>query len=187
MHEDNQQSPVAIAYAQAVFDLAKEADQLDAIAAELAAICGIIAGLPKLGQIISDPAISIQERQTMIKTAFQGRTSELMSRFLGLLNRRGRLHLLPGITGAFVTLLDQYRGKVNVDITVANPLNDQQLDSIRQSVSAALKKQAVVNQKVDESIIGGLILRVQDQLIDGSVKSQLAAMRDHLLAHRPVA
>jgi len=187
MHLEIHHSLLAVAYAQALFDLARDANQLDAIDGELAAIGGIIADLPKLGQIINDPAISIQERQALIKTAFKGRVSELMDKFLGLLNRRSRLNLFADIAGAFATLLDQHRGKINVDITVAAALGDEQLAAIRQSVSAALKRDAVVNQQVDESIIGGLILRVQDQLIDGSVKTQLAAMKAHLLAGRPVA
>ena len=67
--------------------------------------------------------------------------SELMNQFLGLVNRQGRLNLLPAISGAYDTLLDQHRGRIDVDITVAAPLGDQQLDGIRRSISAALQNE----------------------------------------------
>jgi F-type H+-transporting ATPase subunit delta len=69
-------------------------------------------------------------------------------------------------------------------VTVASKLSADQLEEVRKKVGAALKKEAVVHQYVDDSIIGGLIVRVQDKLIDASVKTQLAAMRQQLLAAR---
>jgi F-type H+-transporting ATPase subunit delta len=72
-------------------------------------------------------------------------------------------------------------GKIEVDVTVAQRLSDAQLEEVRRKVSTALKKDAVVHQYVDEKIIGGLVLRVGDRLIDGSVKAQLDAMRRQLL------
>ena len=61
------------------------------------------------------------------------------------------------------------------------PANDQQLEEVRKKVSAALKKDAVMHQYVDEKIIGGLVLRVQDRLLDGSVKAQLDALHRQML------
>ena len=73
--------------------------------------------------------------------------------------------------------------RVSVIITTYN--QPEQLEKVRQKVSEALKKDAVIHQYVDDSIVGGMILRVQDQLIDASVKNQLRAMREQLLAARP--
>ncbi len=72
-----------------------------------------------------------------------------------------------------------------MDVTVAQPLAKEQLESVRQKVGAALKHDAVVHEYTDPTIIGGIILRVQDQLIDGSVRAQLQAMRHRLLAAKP--
>jgi len=83
-------------------------------------------------------------------------------------------------------LLDRQQGVVEVDVTVAKGLGDDQLEAVRRKVGDSLKRQAVVHQIVDPAIIGGLVLRVQDQLIDGSVRAQLSAMRRQLLDARPV-
>jgi F-type H+-transporting ATPase subunit delta len=85
------------------------------------------------------------------------------------------------IARAYDELLDERLGKIEVDVTVAQRLGPDQLEQVRRSVSAALKKDAVVHQYVDESIIGGLVLRVQDRLIDASVRAQLEGMRRRML------
>ena len=86
---------------------------------------------------------------------------------------------------AYEDLLDERLGKVEVDVTVAVRLSPDELESVRQRIGAALKKDAVIHQYVDESIIGGMILRVEDRVIDSSVRYQLEAMRKNLLSAAP--
>jgi F-type H+-transporting ATPase subunit delta len=186
MHKDNHQSPVAVSYAQALLDLAMEAKSADAVGQELRDLRQIVDTTPQFGQILADPAIGVEEREKLIRTVFSGKSSQLVLNFLLLLNVKGRLALLPAIAGAYDDLLDQQQGKVEVDVTVAVKLSDKQLETVRQRISTALKRDAIVHQYVDASIIGGLMLRVQDQLIDGSVRAQLNSIRRQLLSARPV-
>ena len=186
MHKDNQQSPLAIAYAEALLQLANESNSAAPIGEELRALRQIIETDKLFAQLLADPAISIEERGQLLHRVFDGRASTLMSHFLGLVNVKGRLVLLPAIAGAYDDLLDKQQGIVEVDVTVAQGLGEDQLEAVRRKVVDTLKRKAVVHQIVDPAIIGGLILRVQDQLIDGSVRAQLAAMRQQLLAARPV-
>ena len=118
----------------------------------------------------------------MLERRIRGRVSPLLSNFLGLLNQKGRLGLLPQIAAAYDDLLDEQFGKVEVDVTVAQPLDASNWSRSASRSSQALGKDAVVHQYVDESIIGGLVLRVQDQLIDASVRYQLQAIRSKLLS-----
>lgn len=185
MHKDNHQSPLAIAYAQALLDLANEAKIVDSVAEELRDLRQIIDTNPQFAQVLADPAISKTERGQLLRTVFEGRASHLMLNFMGLVNEKGRISMLPAIAGAYDDLLDKQQGKIEVDVTVAHKLGDDQLESVRRTVSEALKRDAVVHQYVDDSIIGGIVLRVQDQLIDGSVRAQLSLMRQKLLGARP--
>ncbi|HEV8291714.1 MAG TPA: F0F1 ATP synthase subunit delta, partial [Tepidisphaeraceae bacterium] len=89
------------------------------------------------------------------------------------------------ITQAYQELLDEQLGKVEVDMTVAHRLEGAALEQVRKRISQALKKDAIVHQYVDDKIIGGMVLRVDDKLIDASVKSQLEAMKRQLLAATP--
>jgi F-type H+-transporting ATPase subunit delta len=186
MPQDNHQSPLAIAYAQALLDLANEANNAEGIGTEMGDLRQIIDANDQFTQVLADPAISNEERGRLIHRVFDGRISQLVLNFLGLVNEKGRMNLLTAMAGAYDALLDQQRGNTEVDVTVAHKLNDDQLESVRRTVSEALKRNAVVHQFLDESIIGGVVLRVRDQLIDGSVRAQLTAMRQKLLAGRPI-
>lgn len=175
-------TPTTLAYAQSLLDLAGEQASPEGIGEELGQIAEIIEQQPTFAAYLADPGISNDERAKVLKDTFAGKVSPLMWNFLGVLNLKRRLKDIPAIAAAFDDLLDEKLGKIEVDVTVAQKLSADQLEQVRQRVSQALKKDAVVHQYVDESIIGGLLLRVQDKLIDASVKSQLNAMREQLLS-----
>ena len=185
MKQETHQSPLAIAYAEALLQLASEANIAESVGDELDALQEIIAGDAEFSQLLASPAISAEERGQFLHRVFDGQASTLMMHFLGLVNEKGRLNLLTSIAAAYKDLLDQQQGVIEVDVTVAHQVTNDELDSIRKKVSDALKREAVVYQYVDPSIIGGLILRVKDQLIDGSVRAQLSAIRQTLLDAKP--
>jgi F-type H+-transporting ATPase subunit delta len=185
MHKDNHHSPLSLAYAEAMLQLANEGNSAKETGQELRDLRQILDTIPDFAQVLADPAIGHEERGQLLTNVFKGRASKLVFDFLQLLNEKGRLSALAGIAGAYDELLDSQQGIVEVDVTVAQRLDDSQMEAVRKKVSDALKRDAVVHQYVEPSIIGGLILRVQDQLIDGSVRAQLQAMRHKLRAARP--
>jgi len=185
MRKDNHHSPVALSYAQALLDLANEGHSASAIGQELRDLRQVIDAAPSLSGLLADPEIGVDQREKLIRTVFQGRVSKLLLDFLLVANKRRRLGLLEEIAGAYDELLDQQQGTVDVDATVAQHLDGRQLETVRRQVGAALKRDAAVHEYVDPEIIGGLILRVLDQLFDGSVRAQLAAMRRQLMEAKP--
>lgn len=185
MAQNNQHSPTAVAYAKSLLELANESDQAETINADLEALREAMESDPTFAQFFRNPSISDAERLAVLTKSLSGGGSQLLTNFLGVVGSHGRLGILADVAGAYDDLLGEQLGKIEVDVTVAQKLSPDQLEQVRQKVSLALGKDAVVHQYVDESIIGGLILRVQDQLIDASVKNQLRAMREQLLAARP--
>jgi F-type H+-transporting ATPase subunit delta len=177
--------PTSLAYAQSLLELAGEQNQAEPVGEELKRLTEILEKNPTFVAYLSDPGIGHEERAGVLKTLFFGKVSPLMWNFLGVLNLKGRLKGLQNISSAYDDLLDEKLGKIEVDVTVAQKLAPDQLEQVRQRVSQALGKEAVMHQYVDESIIGGLLLRVQDKLIDSSVRSQLQALKHQMLASRP--
>lgn len=177
-------STTALVYAQSLLDLAKERNVAEPIGEDLKAIAEGIETDAAFKLFIVDPSISTEKRAAALKKAFAGKVDQLLLNFLGVLNVKGRLPMLAAISDAYQTLLDEMFGKIEVDVTVAQRLSPDELSLVQQKVSQALGKSAVVHQYVDESIIGGLVLRVQDRLIDASVKYQLQAIKEQLLAAR---
>ncbi len=178
-------TPVVLAYAQSLLDLASEQNQAEAIGQELQQIAEVITQNSAFATYLADPAIGHEERAALLQKVFAGKVSPLLWNFLGVLNLKGRLKYFPEMALAYDDLLDQKLGKIEVDVTVAHRLSPEQLEQVRQSVSRVLDKDAVIYQYVDESVIGGLLLRVQDRLIDSSVRSQLQSMKHQLLSSTP--
>ena len=178
-------APVVARYARALLQLANERKQAEAVRDELNALTEVFKASPQLTGVLADPAVSEAKRATLLQQAFAGRVSPTLLNFLGVLNAKGRLGLLPDMIEAYDDLLEGQLGNVEVDVTVAQRLDAGQLEQVRQRVSQALGRTAVVHQYVDESIIGGLVLRVQDKLIDASVRFQLEQMKRRLMAAAP--
>jgi F-type H+-transporting ATPase subunit delta len=177
-------STTALTYAQALLDLAKERNIAEAVGTELESLAEAVRNDPALKLFLIDPSISTEKRADAFQKAFAGQINPLLINFMGVLNLKNRLGLVGQISDAYQTLLDELFGKIEVDVTVAHKLEPDELQLVQQKVSQALGKSAVVHQYVDESIIGGLLLRVQDRLIDASVKYQLQAIKEQLLAAR---
>jgi F-type H+-transporting ATPase subunit delta len=178
-------SPVAVAYAQSLLELASERNQAEAAGQELAALAQIVDENPTFREVLTNPSVSIEERARLLDKVFRNNVSELVFNTLGVLNQKNRLGLISQIAQGYADLLDEKLGKVEVDLTVAQKLSPEQLEQARQRIGKALGRDAVVHQYVDDGVLGGVVLRVGDKLIDASVRYQLQAMKEQLLAAAP--
>jgi len=170
----------AVPYASSLLQLAVERNSAEKIGAELRDVQKILNDSPSLKLFLADPTVDQARRGKLMKKMLAGQVEPLILNFIGLLNRRNRLSDLSAMIDTYHELLDTKLGKTEVDITVARRLSDEQLSDVSARVGRALGRNAVVHQYVDESIIGGMILRVGDKLMDGSIKSQLTAIRNEL-------
>ena len=185
MAQTTHASPTAVTYARSLLELAQERSLAEPIGQELEQIAQVLESNPTFREFLKDPGIGADERTAVLDRVLRSRVNPLLGNFLGVLNLHGRLRLLEEISTAYGELLEKILGKVEVDVTVARRLTPDELEQVRQRVGSALKKDAVVHQYVDESIVGGLVLRVGDKLVDASVRSQLEAIRRQFLAARP--
>lgn len=177
-------SPSARAYAEALLELATESNSAESIGSEIAVIGEVLRNNPTIGLYLADPNVTHEERARTLKTAFAGRVSPLLSNFIGVVNAKGKAPLLQEIAAAYAALLDEKLGKIDVDVTTAKPLDAAGIEEVRGLVNKALNKNATIHASVDESLIGGLVLKVGDQMIDGSVKTQLQTLQRKLLVAR---
>jgi F-type H+-transporting ATPase subunit delta len=177
-------SPAAEAYAQAVMELISSDEQAKDVDSELQSLGGMMGDDPTFRSFLLDPSINVEQRGEVLERTFRGRSSELVVNLLGVLNKKNRAALLPEIAAAFRERLDRRLNMVRVELKVAEGLDEQQMAEVQQRISIALGKTAILEQKVDDAIIGGLILRVKDSIMDASVKSQLDAIRKRMLSGR---
>jgi F-type H+-transporting ATPase subunit delta len=178
-------NPIATAYAKPLLELATEQNQTRPVGEELSQLADLVRQNKTLGLYLADPAIGHDERNQVLDRVFKGRVLPLVHNFLGVLNRRDKLRHLGDIATAYHELLEEQLGNIEVDVTSAQALAEADLEVVRRKIGEALGKNAVVHQFVDESILGGLVVRVQDRLIDASVRYQLQAMKEQLLRAAP--
>jgi F-type H+-transporting ATPase subunit delta len=175
-------SAAARAYAASLLDLANEKGGAEAVGQELAELLEALDQDPQFASFLSSPVISTTERQTILDRVLRPRVSPLLANFLGVLNQHGRLGLLGEVASAFAEMLQQQLGRIEVGVTVAQPIDASEQEAVRQQVSRALGKEASIAVSVDESIIGGIVLQVGDKRIDGSVRAQLDQLKRRMLA-----
>jgi len=177
---------VARVYAQSLLELAEAAggdEKIVETSAELIAIMEIIRSDEATAEFLRSPIVEQEKRAIAIRRIFEGRISDLILRFILVLNGKGRLGEFGAMAAAYDELVNTRLGRVEVDVyTVEGRLEADQLAVLGEKVKSRFGQDPVFHQYADPSLIGGLVLRVGDQLIDGSVRGQLRRMREELLA-----
>jgi F-type H+-transporting ATPase subunit delta len=175
---------VSQVYAEALFEMAEASDELESVAQEVDELGRLLREETSLRGLLSSPALGEEARRALIERVFQGQVSDVLYRFMQVVNQKGRLSSLPGITRAFATLVAERKGIVEADVWAPQPLDQQQIDQLGQRLAKALGvSQVVPRVHKDTSLIGGLKIRVGDKLIDASLATQLKRLRQRM-AHR---
>ena len=159
-------------YARSIYELAEEAggrDKILEIADEIEQVCELARGDRGFREFLGSPIIDRGRRADALRGIFRERVTDLMLRYMLVLNDRGRLGHLEAIGNAYDQLVHEAFGRVEVDLFTPAALDPAQLEAIKQRIGTALSKEPVVYAYTDPSMIGGLKLRIGDQLIDGSV------------------
>lgn len=182
---------VARVYATSLLELAEAAGGDEKIAEtgeQLAAVVEIVHSDPQFAEFLRSPIVKRSSRGDSIRRMLDGQVSDLLLRFLLVLNDKGRLGRLADVSAAFEEILNERFGKVEVDVfTVDGRLDDAQVSLLAGKIRSKLGKEPVFHQYKDPSLIGGLVLRVGDQLIDGSVRGRLRGLRESLLGRGTAA
>jgi F-type H+-transporting ATPase subunit delta len=172
---------VSRVYAQALLELAQGDGQMDSIAEEAGGLLELLGREADLGRLLSSRALNSSQRSGVVEQLFKGKTSDVFYRFIQVVNRKDRLGALPGILAAYLGLVSEARGELGVDVFVAEPLSQEAVRSVAESIGGAMGKRVQLKEHVDPELIGGLKVRVGDRLIDGSVATQLRIMRRKLV------
>lgn len=168
-------------YAEAAFEIAERDDSFDRWLEELGLAAGIAAD-ERVGRVLDDPSRSPDERDEVLRRLFAKRLSRPTLSLVRLLVRRSRLELLPAVATEFRRLVHRRRGIVEAMVTSAAPLTDAETDAVRDRVVAMTGANVELQVVVDPDLIGGLTIRVGDQLLDASVRGRLERLRDQLVA-----
>ena len=173
---------VARRYARALFGIGVDAGKFEALGDELSELASLWNQSDELRQALENPVFRPEEKRAVLKTILPkiAPTPEVQRFVLLLLDRR-RIVLLPAIARAYRDLTDAQLGRVRAEVTTAQELAPATLDRVRRSLEQRTGKRVLINSTVDPDLIGGVVARVGDLVLDGSIRTQLADLRARLL------
>jgi F-type H+-transporting ATPase subunit delta len=167
-------------YATALFQLAREAGQEEAVGHEMADFRKTFAAT-ELQSVLMNPAFAQDSRKRiLIQVANSERLSVLTTHFLSLLLDRDRLGYLPEIVSGYQRLLNEAKGRVEAKAVTAIPLDAAQVNRLLETLKAISGKTVLLQQETDPALIGGLRVEFEGKVYDGSVSTQLAGMRQRM-------
>jgi len=167
-------------YAKALFNLARERENLDAIADSLAVVTSTAQGSPDLMTMLHHPLITKERKKELLAQVFGGEIQADVQNFLFLLVEKDRASIIPSVAREFARLTDEHRRVADAEVVSAVPLSQEQTSAIVNQLQTSTGYTIRLTTRVDETILGGLVIRVGDKLMDGSVVTRLQTMRDGL-------
>ena len=168
-------------YATALFGAASKANVVDEVESDLGLVGYAIESSPALWDAMVSPIIPPAKKRQILGDIFGGKVQEITSAYLGLLVDKRREEALLETESEYVLLANEARGVVKAEVTSATPLDEDQQARLVSKLSSTTGKHIQLSSRVDPSVIGGVLVRIGDTVIDGSVKGQLAALRAKLL------
>lgn len=176
-------SQVARSYAKALFALAKERGQVDAVGRELGTVVELVAGEPELRAFFARPWVGAAvKRRTAEEVATRLEVSPLARDFLALVAARGRTDQLEAIAAAYRDLLDADQGRVRARVRTVVALTDAERATLMARLGRVLeRKHVVLEEVVDRELLGGFVAEIGSLIVDGSLDGQLARLRERLV------
>jgi F-type H+-transporting ATPase subunit delta len=165
-------------YAQAIFELALQNDQLEQWGDDLRLTDQVLQD-EEFRAFLSHAEVPLDRKIAAINQVLES-VDPLVKNLVSLLVSRGAVNLIHDVLTAYNRLVDVHRGRQQVEVTSAVPLSDQELERITRFASNLINKEVVVSTQVDESILGGLVMQIGDQLLDGSTRSRLEELRKQI-------
>ena len=170
-------------YAKAIFELACEDDKLKEYGADLAKVQQLYTQCPELKAYLCNPNIQPEEKKSLLREVFEGGVQEMVLNFLLLLIDKRRMMVFDAISTIFVQLSNEKLGIAVADVTTAGEPDEAQIEELRKKLESVTGKQVSLRRHRDPSLIGGVVVRIGDRRIDGSIKGRLEAMTAELMAN----
>ncbi len=171
---------IARRYAEAMFELARKHNTLDRTLEDLKGIAQLFANR-KLAYLLREPRVPAQRKETALREALASRVLPLSLNLALLIVQRELVDMMPTIASEYEQYLLNYRNQAVAVVTSATSLEESQATRVKQALERATGKSILMQTRTDPSILGGIIARVGDQIIDGSVRYRLHALQQQLL------
>ena len=175
---DTLTSGVAERYASALFDLALAEKQLPAVEKDLTRFDDLLQGSEDLRRLVRSPVFSTDDQLRAIGAVLdKANITGMVGNFIRVVTQNRRPFAVPGMLGAFRKLLAEHRGEASADVIVAQKLSAAHTKSLKAALKSVVGKDVSINETVDPSILGGMIVKVGSRQIDTSLRTKLSSLK----------
>ena len=177
--EDPSVSGVSGRYATALFELARDEKSVDAVKADLDKFAAILAESDDLKRLVRSPVFGAEAQSKALAAVLdKAGISGISANFLQVLTANRRLFVVSDVIRAFNALVAKFKGEASADVTVAEALSDKNLDALKVALKSVTGKDVALNVKVDQSIIGGLVVKLGSRMVDSSLRTKLNSIKN---------
>ena len=165
-------------YATALYDLAREANAIDAVKSDLDRFDVLVAESADLSRLVRSPVFSETERlQALSAVLERAGIGGLAANFLKLVTSNRRLFAVRDMIKAYRELVAQHKGEATAEVTVAEQLRDEHIQALREALKSVTGKDVDLDIKVDPAILGGLVVKLGSRMVDTSLRTKLNAIK----------
>ena len=169
-------------YATALFNAASKAGVVDSIESDLGLITYVMESSTDLVDAVRSPIVGVEKKREILKSLFADKIHEITLSYLYLLVGKRREDAILQTEEEYILLANEARGMVNVEVTTAVPTTEEEDASLKVMLDKLTGKSVMLEKIVDPEIMGGVIVKIEDSVIDGSLRGQLAALKEKLLS-----
>ena len=169
-------------YGDALFELAVEEDKVDALLQEIEQLRQVLSENEDFGRLMNHPKIIKEEKIQVARNVFEGRMSDELLGFLIIIISKDRYRDIDAILDYFIAEVKKYKGIGIATVTTAVPLREEQCKKIEQRLLDTTSYTTMeMNYMLDKSLIGGMVIRIGDRVVDSSIKTKLSELQKELL------
>ena len=173
---------VATRYGTALFELAVETNQIEIVEEQLKWVKEVLLEEKEFIKILNHPKVVMENKISMIEETFGGKIiKDILGLFI-IAIKKGRADDLLSIIQYCLDEIDKLNGNAKAFVSSASKLTEAQLESIKSKLQETTKKKIILESSVDESLIGGLVIRIGDRIVDNSIKGKIEAISKELYA-----
>lgn len=172
---------IARSYAATLFALGCKHDAVEAFGGALEDFVRLLDEVPQLGPFLETPRIGVAEKKRVLREALEGKVPKLFLNFLLITVDKRRQGLLREVAAAYRQLLDEHLGRERVQVVVARPVDEAWKEEVVRRLSRLRGKTVIPDVRVRPQILGGIIVRAGDRILDGSLRRQLEELRRRLI------
>ncbi|KNF09717.1 ATP synthase subunit delta [Gottschalkia purinilytica] len=171
---------IAKRYAEALFEVGFELDKLEQFKDEIKSISSVFESEPKLNNIFTHPRLSKSEKKDILSSLFQGKVSNEVLNLCYITVDKGRERYLKDISEEYKKISNIAQGIVEAKAITAIPMDDKEVITLQNKLSSQLGKKVILSNIVDKSIVGGVLVKLGNKVIDGSIKGRLEQIQRDL-------